>query len=287
MACANPTSSSEQEVLGSKINYLKSTLIGQNLEAIFKDGLVIDFQYFRNRCNQIMVKEFAFIDMGGKTIQCVTFKPESGSEWNKLPEFTKRTNQFIAEHINGLDFCDGNYDYELLIRFALDACKSKSLIFAKGSEKCKFLTQLIGKRVYNLELILGFFSVEYSTMFSSDEYCNQFLSCSFGHQSSAGVRYCSLNKLFRLYDRFQKFQSEKKDVTHPSDTFSPTLKPVIEVTKDDVSSSKVKTSNNSDCLEIYGESSGPNCFLAEDLYMSDSDSSDQGDEISDQGVEIL
>jgi hypothetical protein len=286
MACANPSSNNEQE-LGSKIDYYKTALLGQNLEAIFREGVLIDFQYFRNKCNDIMVKELACIDMFNKSVHCVTFKPEPGSEWNKLPGFVKRTNQYITEHISGLDFFEGTYDYEMLTRFLLDACKSRSLIFAKGSEKCKFLTQFTGKQVYNLESVKNLFTPHPGVLgyFSCKEYCDQFLSCSSGHNSSAGIRYCSLNKLFRIYDLLQKLQRKQlKSGLTSLPVISPTLKTVNE---EGVTSSKEESNYNITCDCISEKRCSNTCkkYISEDLYLSDS--SESSDEEFDNGVDIV
>jgi hypothetical protein len=175
------------------------------------NGVLIDFQYFRNKNNEIMIKELAIMNMVTKKIQCITFKFQAGSEWDKLPDYVKRTNNFICDHVNGMNFFDGTYDYDLLPRFLLHACKNNPIIYAKGSEKCQFLSSMLGKKVYNLELIKDLFNYSYMCVFRSRKYCKQFMSCFNEHKTPCGVMYCSLNKLFRIYDRLQQFKREQSE----------------------------------------------------------------------------
>src|SRR5215470_874806 len=179
-----------------------------SLKSLTANGILIDIQYFRNKSNVIMVKELAILKLSTMQLQFMTFKPETGSEWSKLSELVKRTNHFIAENVNGLNYFEGTYDYELLPRILHNACKSSTLIYCKGSEKCKFLSNLLGKKVHNLESIYGLFSTDYQKQFRSQLYCRKFMSCFHDHGNGA-IMYCSLNKVCRLKDRLKHFYKEE------------------------------------------------------------------------------
>ena len=67
-----------------------------------------------------------------------TFKPNKQSSWN-------------TKHLHGLAWSSGNLDYEKLFAVFYDIKMMNAEVFAKGFEKCRLLTSLLGQNVENLD----------------------------------------------------------------------------------------------------------------------------------------
>ena len=67
-----------------------------------------------------------------------TFKPNKQATWN-------------TSHLHGIAWSSGKLDYEKLFAIFYNIRKVNAEVFAKGLEKCRLLTNLLGRNVENLD----------------------------------------------------------------------------------------------------------------------------------------
>ena len=67
-----------------------------------------------------------------------TFKPNKQTTWNKI-------------HLHGNAWSKGKLDYEKLFAVCYEVKVMNAEVFAKGLEKCRLLTRLLGQNVANLD----------------------------------------------------------------------------------------------------------------------------------------
>ena len=67
-----------------------------------------------------------------------TFKPNKQTTWN-------------TRHLHGNAWSSGNLDFEKLFAVFYDIKVMNAEVFAKGFEKCRMLTNLLGQNVENLD----------------------------------------------------------------------------------------------------------------------------------------
>ena len=67
-----------------------------------------------------------------------TFKPNKQTPWN-------------TKHLHGFAWSSGKLDYEKLFAVFYDIQKMNAEVFAKGLEKCRLFTNLLGQNVENLD----------------------------------------------------------------------------------------------------------------------------------------
>ena len=68
-----------------------------------------------------------------------TFKPKKQTTWN-------------TSHLHGIAWSNGKLDYEKLFPVFYDIKVMNAEVFAKGFEKCRLLTRLLGQNVENLDV---------------------------------------------------------------------------------------------------------------------------------------
>ena len=67
-----------------------------------------------------------------------TFKPNKQTTWN-------------TKHLHGIAWSSGKLDYDKLFAVFYDIKVMNAEVFAKGFEKCRLLTRLLGQNVENLD----------------------------------------------------------------------------------------------------------------------------------------
>ena len=95
-----------------------------------------------NSCLLGLIKELGlFIDgsvQGFSFCPPKTFKPNKQTSWN-------------TKHLHGIAWSSGKLDYEKLFAIFYDIKVMNAEVFAKGLEKCRLLTNLLGQNVENLD----------------------------------------------------------------------------------------------------------------------------------------
>lgn len=109
---------------------------------------VIDFQGYLSSQNSFIIKELSIIDVDHPTqLRQWLFKPPT--QFNGNPN--SLANKWIYKNLHGISWEAGTVDYSELENVLQSATSSYVYLFAKGLEKCKFLEQLTGKDVFNLQ----------------------------------------------------------------------------------------------------------------------------------------
>ena len=89
-----------------------------------------------------VIKELGFfIDgsvQGFSFCPTITFKPNKQTSWN-------------TKHLYGIACCSGKLDFEKLFAVFYDIKVMNAEVFAKGFEKCRLLSTLLGQNVENLD----------------------------------------------------------------------------------------------------------------------------------------
>ena len=89
-----------------------------------------------------VIKELGlFIDgsvQGFSFCQPKNFKSNKQTTWN-------------TNHLHGIAWSSGKLEYEKLFAVLYDIIKMNAEFFAKGFEKCRLLTRLLGQKVQNLD----------------------------------------------------------------------------------------------------------------------------------------
>ena len=67
-----------------------------------------------------------------------TFKPNKQTTWK-------------TSHLHGIPWSSGKLDYDKLLAHVYDIKVMNAEVFAKGLEKCRLLTRLLGQNVENLD----------------------------------------------------------------------------------------------------------------------------------------
>ena len=92
--------------------------------------------------NKIIIKELGlYIDgslQGFSFCPPKTFKPNKQTTWN-------------TSHLHGIAWSSGRLDYQKLFAVFYDIKVMNAEVFAKGFEKCRLLTNLLGRNVEKLD----------------------------------------------------------------------------------------------------------------------------------------
>ena len=101
-------------------------------------GIVLDIELTEKN---IIKEPGLFVDgsvQGFSFCPLKTFKPNEQTSWN-------------TKHLHGIARISGKLDYEKLFAVFYDIEVMNAKVFAKGLEKCRLLTSLLGQNVENLD----------------------------------------------------------------------------------------------------------------------------------------
>lgn len=143
---------------------------------------VLSIECLRGLGNGFIIKELAIIELkhnDEQNIQNLHFEAPYPSYL--LPNYIRRTNRWITRTLHGMEWGDGYIPYSKLKILLSDAIGSDKNIFAKGSENCAILSNILGREVSNLE-IFGCPKV--------DDIDIPMVSCIWNHRSKS----CAINK---------------------------------------------------------------------------------------------
>ena len=151
-------------------------------------------------------KETAMLDLNTKQVMCTTFKPPKNTNWDNLCQASKVRNIYLMETVHGLPFSEGENEYSEFHKILRKICAPYiDGIFTKGTEKAKMLSDILGKRVFNLEDIPGLYSRSDLELVNVERNSAKRYACFNGHNSSSGRIHCCLNKVYRHKSKLRKF----------------------------------------------------------------------------------
>lgn len=112
------------------------------------DIALVDFQYCHGNHKSIFVKELSFMCGASVVPDYFLFRPPFNIK--ELTGEACRTNAYTKTHVNGLDWTDGEKNYNDVEK-ALTPLNNYQYIFVVGQEKKIFLQKYIHSTIINLE----------------------------------------------------------------------------------------------------------------------------------------
>lgn len=135
--------------------------------------VVIDFQCFKNNSNEFIIKEVSIIDTTSGCLLIHNIARPPFSIRTLKQEKIREVNWLVINH-HGIEWCDGNIDYDVLLCIIKSILATASTILVKGCEKTKFIQTLVPGCCSVLDLeTLGCGSLK----FLNDLYFNDALRC--------------------------------------------------------------------------------------------------------------
>jgi hypothetical protein len=117
------------------------------------DEIVIAMDCFRgNQPDSLMVKKLAIYNITTDGSGYYHFFPERS--WSDLHHVAREANTFATKYIHNLPYYSGNITYDQLPMILLEHTNRAAVVYAKGCQNTKFLTELIGRPVINIELLM-------------------------------------------------------------------------------------------------------------------------------------
>ena len=116
--------------------------------------MTVAFDAFQgNACaRDYIIKCLAVVDLTKNLAQQFDFAPPF--DWNLLTAKSRRQNNFLTNKVHGLAWYDGDIPHACLTKVLKEKTDGVNMIYAKGDENTKFLQNLLGRPVYNLETLL-------------------------------------------------------------------------------------------------------------------------------------
>ena len=110
--------------------------------------MIVDIEGFHHP-DRFIIKELALYDPESNARKCIMLSPPFSRD--HMLKKTITTLDWVTKNWHGLDWNDiGNYDYNVAGHLLqLYGCSHK--LFSKGTEKCKWISQLALCPVYDLE----------------------------------------------------------------------------------------------------------------------------------------
>lgn len=109
---------------------------------------VLDFAGFQLKPFTFIIKELAFLDVYHGYHCRWTFLPPH--PWENLSSKQRKTFSWLMRNGHSLDWESGDLPYSVLQSILSSLCVSYSVLYIKGLEKSKFLENLWGRKVWDL-----------------------------------------------------------------------------------------------------------------------------------------
>ncbi len=112
-----------------------------------EQNVVIDIECFRHGLLDWIVKEIA---VSGAYLDSISLKEPLSFE--ELSKPARRSYAWVAANLHGMAWYSGQYEYDRLYSF-IESIKLRypdAQFYAKGLEKCKFLSRLFKKKFFDL-----------------------------------------------------------------------------------------------------------------------------------------
>lgn len=99
--------------------------------------------------DEFIVKELAIVNPDVNTVQSWMFK--APFDISQLPLTLQFDNEYLAMHIFGVDWSDGDVAYKDLQRILTNYTKHIPVLYTHGHRRQQFLQRMLGRSVMNLE----------------------------------------------------------------------------------------------------------------------------------------
>lgn len=111
--------------------------------------VVIDFQAFKDNCNEFIIKECAVVSIDGSFVEQWVVAPPY--EFHCLKKEKRREAVWVKQNYHGLSWGDGGISYQAFQDELRLVCSGVNRVFVKGKEKSEFLKTLLKNHIVNLE----------------------------------------------------------------------------------------------------------------------------------------
>lgn len=110
---------------------------------------MIDFEGFKHKKSEFIIKELSVCSKNYNDL--ITFEPPV--EFHLLTNSEQKAYNWVYNFLHGLSWNSGDYPYKFLqqIIISVSLRLPETTLFAKGSEKCKTLSNYFQKEIKNLE----------------------------------------------------------------------------------------------------------------------------------------
>lgn len=113
--------------------------------------IVIDIQGFRDADSKFIPKEVAVVAINRNiTDHWILMPPYLFSE---LSETSRKENNWLTRYYHGIEWNDGESNPKYLAIHLREITRSCRRIYVRGSEKARYLQNLLSRNIYNLESI--------------------------------------------------------------------------------------------------------------------------------------
>ena len=72
----------------------------------------------------------------------------------EIPTNMRAVQKYCTKKLHGFEWEDGGTDYKYLDSILVSRCQGIKLILTKGSEKKKFLEKILGRSVFDVDIVL-------------------------------------------------------------------------------------------------------------------------------------
>jgi len=154
------------------------------------DYTIVEMECFQSKESIYIVKEL-FIMRPGITSQYLFRPPYPKKE---IPANMRAVQKYCTKKLHGFKWEDGATDYKYLHPILKFRCESAKLILTKGSEKIKFLENILERSVFDLDEVLfkRLDQIQTGTEFSTD--------CWYDHENFR----CAKKNAYKIYEWFEK-----------------------------------------------------------------------------------
>ena len=113
--------------------------------------VVIEIQGFRDICGRFLPKEIAIVAIGNAIEDHWILSPPHA--FQDLTEKSKRENNWLSRYYHGIEWFDGETNQKYFTSRLREITRHVGNIFTAGSEKARYLENLLSRNIYNLENI--------------------------------------------------------------------------------------------------------------------------------------
>lgn len=111
--------------------------------------IIVDFQAFKDNCNNFIVKECAVTSPDYCFIQHWIIAPPY--DFYTLSSQKRKEAIWLQLNYHGLKWSDGGIKYSVFLNELQKVCSKGIRIFAKGSDKCDWLKVILNTNIIDLE----------------------------------------------------------------------------------------------------------------------------------------
>lgn len=174
--------------------------------------VVLDVEAFTFGGSVWVIKELA--GCCNYSILQASFK--SPKSWYELSPADQKSVTYQTENVHGIHWVEGDLEASDLLcaleTFIVVPADGGSCYFAKGAEKCKILSGIIGQPVCDLEL-LGCPAIDIVSEESLDAYAK--CLCFAKTHNKPKYRHCAAKKVNALYNWLARYLDENKENIPP------------------------------------------------------------------------